>query len=77
MWRIAPHSSGDCESGHWIEAVEDDGALIKLEDGSLWQVDDVDVVTSALWLATSDVVVCEGKIINTDDDETVGVTPIN
>jgi hypothetical protein len=24
-----------CEDGHWIEAVLDDGRLIRLEDGSL------------------------------------------
>jgi hypothetical protein len=28
-----------CEDGHWIDAVLDDGRLIRLEDGSLWQVD--------------------------------------
>ena len=49
----------------------DDGKLIKLEDGSLWRVDDTDTIDSALWLPVTDVVVCDDKIINTDDDESV------
>lgn len=59
------------ESGHWIEAVLSDGEVIKLEDGSLWEVDAGDQVTAALWLAMTDVVVCDAKIINTEDNETV------
>jgi hypothetical protein len=60
-----------CESGHWIEAVLDDGRLVKLEDGSLWEVDSVDVITSSLWLPVSDIVVCDDKLINSDDNESV------
>ena len=60
-----------CDSGHWIEAVIDDGHIIKLEDGSLWEIDDIDKLTAALWLPTSEIVVCDGKLINTDDNETV------
>jgi len=63
--------SSECEDGHWIEDVMDDGALIKLEDGSLWKVDDADVGDSAAWVAATEIVVCDGKLINTDDDETV------
>lgn len=68
-------SGSDCESGHWIESVSDDGDIIKLEDGSVWEVDDVDTVTSTLWLPTTDVIVCEmkGKMINVDDNESVAV----
>jgi len=42
-----------------------------LEDGSLWRVDDTDTVDSALWLPTTDIVVCDGKLINTEDNESV------
>lgn len=65
-----------CEDGHWIDSVMDDGKIIKLEDGSLWRVDDVDTIDSALWLPVSDVVVCDDKIINTDDNESVHVIQI-
>jgi hypothetical protein len=61
-----------CEDGHWIDDVMDDGRLIKLEDGSLWEVDEIDTVDSALWLPASDVVVCAGRLINIDDNESVG-----
>lgn len=66
-----------CESGHWIEAVEGAGKIIKLENGSLWEVDDVDTVTTSIWLPVSAVVVCDGKMINVDDGEAVAVTPVN
>jgi hypothetical protein len=63
--------SADCESGHWVESVMDDGRLVKLEDGSLWHVDAVDAIDSALWLPMTDIVVCDTKLINTDDNEVV------
>jgi hypothetical protein len=37
-----------CEDGHWIDAVLDDGRLIRLEDGSLWQVDRIDTIIISL-----------------------------
>ena len=67
---------GGCVSGLSVESVEGDGKIIKLDDGSMWEVDDVDTVDTALWLATEDVVLCHGKIINTDDNESAEVAPI-
>jgi len=67
---------GGCVSGLSIESVEGDGKIIKLDDGSMWEVDDADTVDTALWLATEDVVLCDGKIINTDDKESADVAPI-
>jgi len=66
----------NCVSGHWIEAVEADGKVIKLEDGSMWEVDDVDIISTSIWLPVSEVVVCNDKIINVDDNVTADVTPI-
>jgi hypothetical protein len=60
-----------CEAGHWIEQVLDEGHLIKLEDGSLWDVHPVDKVISSLWLPASDIIVCGSKLINEDDNESV------
>ena len=70
-----PPSSSGCERDHWIDSVSDDGDIIKLEDGSVWEVDDAGTVTSALWLPVTDVVVCEakGKMINTDDNVSVAI----
>src|SRR6516165_6956470 len=60
-----------CERGHWIDAVLDDGNLIKLEDGSLWEVDPIDTITSSIWLPVSNIIVCGSRLINEDDNETV------
>ncbi|MBF0296432.1 MAG: hypothetical protein HQL96_14685 [Magnetococcales bacterium] len=65
------HGGSGCESGHWIQEVMSDGRIIALEDGTMWQVDEVDLVHSTIWLPVSNVVVCDGMIINTDDNETV------
>ncbi len=66
--------SGGCESGHWVDSVSDDGEIVKLEDGSVWEVDVGDTVDSMLWLPTTDVLACPHKLINTEDNETVGAT---
>ena len=73
---FASTPAGACEDGHWIDAVLANGQILKLEDGSLWKVDPVDTVTSSLWLPISDVIICDGKIINVDDSETVQVRRI-
>lgn len=65
-----------CEDGHWIADVLADGEILKLEDGSMWKVDPTDTVDSALWLAPSDVVVCDFTIVNVDEGETVHVRPL-
>lgn len=64
--------SGGCETGHWVDSVMSDGEIVKLEDGSVWQIDGGDTVDSSLWLETEDVTVCDGKLINTDDNSSVG-----
>jgi hypothetical protein len=73
----ARHRSVGCESGHWVQSVSDDGEIIKLEDGSIWEVDPADAVDSALWLPTTEIVACDGKLINTDDNEKVAATQIH
>lgn len=70
------YPSSDCEAGHWVESVSNDGQIVKLEDGSIWEVDAVDAIDSALWLPTTEIVVCDDKLINTDDNETVSATRI-
>jgi len=64
-------------SGHWIEEVSSSGRFIKLEDGSLWEISDLDQVDTNLWLAVSNIIVLENdhplypyKLVNTSDGET-------
>jgi len=63
----------DCQNTHWIKSISDDGSIIILEDGSVWQVDDIDQIYSALWLPIEEVIVCKGFMINLDNNEKVRV----
>ena len=65
-----------CESGHWVDSVSSDGQIVKLEDGSIWEVDPVDAIDSMIWLPTTDIIACDDKLINTDDNETVSARRI-
>jgi hypothetical protein len=42
--------------GHWIKE-NSGGKVITLEDGSLWQIDAMDQIDTALWLPVTDIVV--------------------
>ncbi|WP_166298322.1 hypothetical protein [Bradyrhizobium sp. 2S1] len=68
--------TGACEGDHWIEEVLAGGKIIELEDRSLWKVDPADQVTASLWLSADDVLVCDGKIVNVDDKESVQASKI-
>jgi hypothetical protein len=72
-----PPSSGevyfDTGSGHWIQDITPDGAVITLEDGSRWLVDPIDRLDTELWLAVDDITVLDGsnpsypyRLIDTD-----------
>jgi hypothetical protein len=63
-----------CETGHWVDEVND--TLVTLEDGSIWKVADVDESTVIVWVPTTEVIVCDDKLINTDDNETVDAVRI-
>ncbi len=69
--RTRRFGNSGCESGHWVQSVSGNGEIVQLEDGSIWQVDAVDAIDTMLWLPTTEVVVCDGKLINTDDNESV------
>jgi hypothetical protein len=67
---FAASAARACDDGYSIQAVLDDGSVIKLDDGSIWKVDQIDAVTASLWLAPAD---DDERIINVDDEETVHV----
>jgi hypothetical protein len=69
--RARRFGASGCESGHWVQSVSGNGEIVQLEDGSIWQVDAVDAIDTMLWLPTTEIVVCDGKLINTDDNESV------
>jgi hypothetical protein len=64
--------------GHWISENNSGGKIILLEDGSLWQINPIDQVDTALWLSITEITVLEVdspigeyryQLINTDDGE--------
>lgn len=54
-----------------ISAILSDGRIIKMIDGTMYEIYSYDTVTSRFWLPMTDVVITNDKIINTDDDESV------
>jgi hypothetical protein len=70
--RNAPkQESTHCEAGHWIKSVSGRGEIVVLEDGSVWQVSSIDRIDSTLWSSMDDIVACDGRLVNTDQGETV------
>lgn len=65
------YGPSDCNTSQWVDSVSSDGGILRLGDGSIWEISVIDKITSMLWLPTSDVIVCDGKLINTDDNESV------
>lgn len=61
-----------CDSGHWINSVGDSGRIVILENMEVWEIDAVDRIDTMLWLPVTNITVCDGQLINTDDGEVVG-----
>lgn len=76
LFAVSGAAFAGCETGHWIQSKSDDGSIIIIEDGSVWQVDPVDTIDSSLWLVTDEIVACDDKLIDTDDGTTVEATHI-
>jgi hypothetical protein len=65
----------NCESVS-ITDVFDDGAVLDLDDGRHLRVSDADTVTSSVWVAPFDALICNGdRLINKDDNEAVDLVP--
>ena len=71
------YSPSACESDHWVQSVSSGGQIVTLEDGSIWKIDAFDAIDSILWLPTDDIVICDDKLINTDDNEAVSAIRIH
>ncbi len=60
---------------HWLRDIENNGAILILDDGSLWQVDSFDANVSNFWSASSYIYVVEDvsgvMLINTGDGKAV------
>ena len=67
-------SQPTCSDSHWIQSVSSQGEIVTLEDGSIWEIAQIDHVNTMLWLPTEDVVACDGRLINTDNGDAVDAT---
>ena len=51
--------SGDCEEHYIVNSPSDtDGAIVKTEDGHIYEIDEIDRIDSQLWLTGDDVLIC-------------------
>lgn len=51
--------SGDCEEHYIVNSPGDtDGAIVKTEDGHIYEIDEIDRIDSQLWLTGDDVLIC-------------------
>ncbi|MBF0132836.1 MAG: hypothetical protein HQL75_09665 [Magnetococcales bacterium] len=69
-------SYGACEVGHWVSEKIGSGEIIRLEDGSLWEIDSIDRIDTSLWLPTDNIIICDDQLINSDSGDKVGATPL-
>lgn len=65
-----------CEPGHWIKSKSSDGSVVVLEDNSVWEIDSIDTIDSALWLPVENIVVCDDELINSDTGDKVSATQL-
>jgi hypothetical protein len=64
--------------GHWIQTTASNGAILTLEDGSIWDINSTDRIDTALWLPITDITVLRAPsprgeykylLLNTEDGE--------
>ena len=72
---LVPHPAFAGCDADTIETISEDGDLIVLQSGLSYDVDLTDQSTAAQWSENEDVLVCDDKIINKDENgEAVGVS---
>jgi hypothetical protein len=64
-----PASAQSCDDDT-IDAVANDGSMIRMRSGSAFRVDSSDRIDASLWSSLDDVLVCkdETEIVNKDKD---------
>jgi hypothetical protein len=71
-WGLRMFSLGEQEMGE-ISAIKYSGRLVVLDDGSRWEVDEIDEFTSSMWNQGDRVVVIDDRMYRLDDLESVAV----
>lgn len=74
----SPGSYVGSGGGHWIKSKADDGGIIILEDGSMWEINSIDRIDTSLWLPITNITVTKASspigdykytLLNTEDRE--------
>lgn len=62
----------------YLSEVRGEGAVLKMLDGSIYEVDSIDTIITSIWLGASEVLIIEDyKLINLDEgDEMIQVLRI-
>jgi hypothetical protein len=71
-WGLRMFSLAEQEIGE-ISAIKYSGRLIVLDDGSRWEVDEIDDLTSSMWSEGDRVIVIDDRMYRLDDLESVAV----
>jgi hypothetical protein len=73
----APTYTG-ASAGHWIRSKANNGDMITLEDGSIWEINPIDRIDTVLWLPITNITVLKASqpvgdyqylLVNKDDGE--------
>ncbi len=62
---MAAEARADCNTDQQVKSVIEKGFVVELKDGSVWQIDPVDINNTIYWHPGAHVTVCEGELINT------------
>jgi hypothetical protein len=71
-WAMSLSRSGRSVIGD-IDEVKYDGHVVILDDGSRWEVDDIDRTTASMWDYLDKVVIIDGEMWKLDESEKVSV----
>jgi hypothetical protein len=62
----APAAAANCDEDT-LETVSDDGDILTMQSGRVYQVNSADTVDTQWWLSAEDVLICNGVMINKDE----------
>ena len=61
IFSVAVSAESNCDDRHSIESVTFNGTVLKLEDGSVWEIDAADATKTIRWMPTTTITVCDCK----------------
>ncbi|MBV9249711.1 MAG: hypothetical protein JO227_10770 [Acetobacteraceae bacterium] len=59
-----------CDDERRVEKVTESGRIVELDDGSRWEVEEMDRDVAERWLQDAPITACDHELINQEDHET-------